>query len=179
MLSMPDPREWEEHRTRAGDLRRLDEVAGPPSYELTGYRRSGISALEAQRRASHGSLCDRSRWKEIPGLHSFGGWTDHRRTALRLEAYLGLAPGESSSSERQQRLSITKAGPSTVRWVLIQSAWALRVRCRKPGARQLQLWAAEIEKRRGKRIATVALARRLAGILYALWRDGTQFDPAH
>ncbi len=33
-------------------------------------------------------------------------------SAHKVEAYLGLAPGESSSSERQQRLSITKAGPS-------------------------------------------------------------------
>jgi transposase len=100
-------------------------------------------------------------------------------SAHKLEAYLGLAPGESSSSERQQRLSITKAGPATVRWTLIQCAWILRIRCHRPGARALQLWAAQIEKRRGKCIATVALARRLAGILYALWRDGTEFDPAH
>jgi len=42
----------------------------------------------------------------------------------------------------------------------------------------MQLWAAEVEKRRGRRIATVALARKLAGILFALWRDGTTFDPA-
>ena len=35
-----------------------------------------------------------------------------------------------------------------------------------------------IAERRGKRVAVVALARKLAGILYALWRDGTEFDPA-
>jgi hypothetical protein len=32
--------------------------------------------------------------------------------------------------------------------------------------------------RRGKRIAIVALARKLAGILYAIWRDGSVYDPA-
>jgi transposase len=98
-------------------------------------------------------------------------------SAHKVEAYLGLTPGESSSSERQQRLSITKAGSRSVRWALIQAAWVLRTRCRTAGARRLQLWAAEVEKRRGKRIATVALARRLAGILYALWRDQVEFDP--
>lgn len=96
--------------------------------------------------------------------------------AHKVEAYLGLAPGESSSSERKQRLSITKAGPSTVRWVLIQAAWVLRTCCRSAQARPLQLWAAEIEKRRGNRIATVALARKMAGILFALWRDGTTYS---
>jgi hypothetical protein len=33
-----------------------------------------------------------------------------------------------------------------------------------------------VEQRRGKRIATIALARKLAGILYAIWRDGTVYD---
>jgi transposase len=97
-------------------------------------------------------------------------------SAHKVESYLGLVPGESSSSERQQRLSITKAGPASVRWVLGQAAWALQVRCRDPGARPLQLWAAEIARRRGPRIATIALARKLAGILFAPCRDGTTYE---
>jgi transposase len=99
------------------------------------------------------------------------------QSAHKVEAYLGLAPGESSSSERQQRLSITKAGPATVRWILVQAAWVLQMRCRSREARPLQLWATEVAKRRGRRGATVALARKLAGILYALWRDGTTYQP--
>ena len=97
-------------------------------------------------------------------------------SAHKVESYLGLVPGESSSSERQQRLSITKAGPSSVRWVLGQAAWSLQLRCQDPGARPLQLWAAEIARKRGAHIATIALARKLAGILYALWRDGTTYE---
>jgi transposase len=97
-------------------------------------------------------------------------------SAHKVESYFGLVPGESSSSERQQRLSITKAGPPSVRWVLGQAAWALQIRCRDPAARPLQLWAAEIARKHGKRIATIALARKLAGILYALWRDGTTYQ---
>ena len=41
--------------------------------------------------------------------------------------------------------------------------------------RCLVKWAERIAARRGKRIAAVALARKLAGILYAMWRDGTRF----
>jgi transposase len=94
----------------------------------------------------------------------------------QVESYLGLVPGENSSSDRQQRLSITKAGPSALRWVLVQAAWALKRTRRQPAAIPLQLWAHQVELRRGKRIATVALARKLAGILYAIWRDGTEYD---
>lgn len=35
----------------------------------------------------------------------------------------------------------------------------------------------KIAARRGRARACVALARKLAGILYAMWRDGTEFDP--
>src|SRR5438477_12944310 len=98
-------------------------------------------------------------------------------SAEKVAAYLGLTPGESSSSEHQQRLSITKAGPSSVRWVLIQAAWVVQFRCRGDPVRPLKLWAAKIKERRGQLIATVALARKLAGICYALWRDGTNYAP--
>ena len=97
-------------------------------------------------------------------------------SAHQVESYLGLVPGESSSSERQQRLSITKAGPRALRWVLVQAAWALRTRSRQPAAIPLQLWAERIEQRRGKRTAIVALARKLAGILFAIWRNGSVYD---
>jgi hypothetical protein len=34
-----------------------------------------------------------------------------------------------------------------------------------------------VEHRRGRQVAVVALARKLTGILYALWRDATVYDP--
>jgi transposase len=91
-----------------------------------------------------------------------------------LQAYLGLTPGEDSSSERRRLTSITKAGPNAVRWTLVQAAWsALRTRPDDPMCQ----WAQSIALRRGVRIAIVALARKLAGILFALWRDGTGYQP--
>jgi transposase len=101
---------------------------------------------------------------------------DRFPSAHFVESYIGLVPGEKSSSDVQQRLSITKAGSPALRWALVEAAWSLRLCCRSADGRPLQLWALEVEKRRGKRIATVALARKLAGILYALWRDGTTYD---
>jgi transposase len=87
-------------------------------------------------------------------------------------AYLGLTPGERSSSERKQRTGITKAGPSALRRSLIQGAWtAFRRRSNDP----MVQWATQIAARRGKFVAVVALARKIAGILFALWRDGTSY----
>ena len=56
----------------------------------------------------------------------------------------------------------------------MQAAWtALRVRPEDP----MCSWALEVSRRRGIRVAVVALARKLAGVLYAMWRDGTDYQP--
>ena len=98
------------------------------------------------------------------------------RHAHQLEAYLGLVPSEHSSGEGRRRGPITKAGPGRTRWLLIQAAISI-LRRRPPEAEDLRIWALRIAARRGKHVAVVALARRLAGILYALLRDGTVFRP--
>lgn len=90
-------------------------------------------------------------------------------------AYLGLVPREDSSGERQRKGAITKAGPSRMRVLLIQGAWHL---WRSPtGSATLHAWARRLGERRGRRIAVVALARRLARILWAMWRGGRDFEP--
>jgi transposase len=96
------------------------------------------------------------------------------KNAHELEAYLGLTPGESSSSTRVHRTSITKAGNAMLRRYLVQCAWAAKhSHRRRPLA--MVAWSLEIEKRRGKRVAVTALARKMAGILFALWRDNTTY----
>jgi transposase len=97
------------------------------------------------------------------------------RSAHQLEAYLGLVPRECSSGDAQRRGPITKAGPGRTRWLLIQAAVSI-LRRRPPEADALRAWTLRLVARRGKHIAVVALARRLAGILYALLRDGTRFE---
>lgn len=95
-------------------------------------------------------------------------------TAHDVQAYLGLTPGENSSSRRKQRTHLTKAGSPQMRWLLVQAAWtALRCAPTHP----MSTWATQVAERRGKRIAVVALARKLAGILFALWRDNTTYNP--
>lgn len=94
--------------------------------------------------------------------------------AHQVEAYLGLVPSEYSSGERQHRGRITKRGNSRMRWLLVEAAWRI-MRSRRSECALLRAWASQIALRRGKRIAVVALARRLSGILYAMWRDGTDY----
>ncbi len=94
--------------------------------------------------------------------------------AHQVASYLGLAPGEHSSGGHQRTTQITKAGSAAVRRCLVQASWvARRYAQRDP----LVQWSLQIEQRRGKQIAVVAQARKLAGILFAMWRDGTRYAP--
>jgi transposase len=94
--------------------------------------------------------------------------------AHAVQSYLGLTPGEHSSSDSQHRTSITKAGPAPLRRVLVQAAWtAMRTQPNDP----MVQWATKLAARKHKFIAVVGLARKIAGILFALWRDGTSYQP--
>jgi transposase len=100
------------------------------------------------------------------------------KNAHSVAAYLGLVPGENTTGGPSTRRlgSITKQGNPHARTLLIQSAWSiLRLRrCEDP----LRRWADHIAQTRGKKIAVVALARKLAGVLWAMLRDGTPYDGA-
>ena len=95
------------------------------------------------------------------------------RRAHHVEAYVGLVPSENTSIHRKLG-AITKQGNSYLRALLIQAAHSVfRLRADDP----LKRWGEAIEQRRGKRIAVVAVARRLVGILWAMWRDGSLYSP--
>lgn len=98
-------------------------------------------------------------------------------SAHQVEAYLGLVPSEYSSGDRRQRGRITKRGDVRTRWLLVEAGWRI-LRSTDPEVAALKAWGDQLARRRGKAIAAVALARRLAGILYAMWRDETDYRPS-
>ena len=64
-----------------------------------------------------------------------------------------------------------------MRYLLVEAGWRI-LRAKDPETAALRAWAMQIAGRRGKRIAVVAIARRLAVILYAMWRDGQPYQAA-
>jgi transposase len=94
--------------------------------------------------------------------------------AHAVQSYLGLVPGENSSSDKLRKTGITKAGNPFARWVLVQGAHqARRSRPKDP----MVLWSNRVELRRGRQNAVIALARKMAGILWALWTKQQVYDP--
>ena len=125
---------------------------------------------------------------------------DWRRFASprQLMAYLGFVPREHSSGPRERRGSITKAGNTHCRHVLVQATWAYRLRPKigpalalrqrgQSAAVTLHAWKAQqrlctryqrLSLRRGPQIAVVAVARELIGYLWAVMRDLDASTPA-
>ena len=109
----------------------------------------------------------------------------------QLMAYLGLVSRESSSGPRERKGSITKAGNSHCRHVLVQAAWSYRHRPQvgthlkarqqgQPAAVITHAWKAQhrlhklynhLAYRKQPQIAAVAVARELVGFLWAVMRE--------
>jgi len=96
------------------------------------------------------------------------------RNAHQVESYVGLVPCESTTGGKRRLGAISKQGNSYLRSLLVEAAWTILRTSNKSDP--LYLWGCAVAKRRGKRIAVIALARRLLGVLWAMWRDGTVYD---
>ena len=91
-------------------------------------------------------------------------------------AYLGLVPKRYQSGEVDYVGGISKCGDRRVRTLLYEAANVMLTRYK--GQLKLKDWAFAIARRSTMRKARIALARRLAIIMHAMLRDGTEFAPA-
>ena len=93
-------------------------------------------------------------------------------------AYLGLTPRSRESGERRPQLRITKEGDAALRRTLIQAAHYILgpfgpdTDLRRWGLRYAEAGASNAKKR-----AVVAVARRLAVLMLALWKSGEVYEP--
>jgi transposase len=89
-----------------------------------------------------------------------------------LANFLGLTPGCSSSGETERVGSITKIGSRMVRYLLAQVIQHL---LRRDGS--IRAWYQRIKRRRGSKIARVAVMRRTATIMWRMLRTGEAWRP--
>lgn len=97
------------------------------------------------------------------------------RNASQVSSYLGLCPAENTTGGRRKLGSITKQGNAYARAMLVQAAWCV-IRSRA-SSDPLVHWSHRTAQRRGRMRAAVAVARRLARVLWSLWRHGSYYDP--
>jgi transposase len=101
------------------------------------------------------------------------GKAERFQCGKQIASYLGLVPLEKSSGNRRRLGHITKQGSSMVRFLLVEAAQVT--------VRSLPEWRSRyfhLVMRRGRKIAKVAMARRLAVALYWMWRQGRNYEPS-
>ena len=97
---------------------------------------------------------------------------DRFDSAEQVASYAGLVPKQIESGTMSRFGHITRRGPSLLRSMLVESAWI--VYRHNDWA---QAWVHKISRgsKARRKIAIVALARRLLTILWAMLRDKTPF----
>jgi transposase len=98
---------------------------------------------------------------------AFAGNASHYRSGRHFSASLGLVPKEHSSGGKQQLGSITKRGNRYLRKLLVQGAWSI-IRHLNKAEDRLSLWAKKLVDRRGKQRTAIAIANKLARIIWAM-----------
>jgi transposase len=94
----------------------------------------------------------------------------------KVASYAGLVPGYRESDRKRVDLAITKEGPAVLRWALVEAAWrAVRVSPYWKGVYEKIATKAR-KKKGGKKIAIVAVARRLLGVVYSLLKKGERYS---
>ena len=99
------------------------------------------------------------------------------RSGRHFSASLGLVPKEHSSGGKQKLGRITKRGNQYLRWLLIQGGWSV-VRYADRGNDRLSRWAKQLIERRGKHKAAIAVANKLARIIWAISYHQTEYKAA-
>jgi len=99
------------------------------------------------------------------------GTPDRFPCGKKIGSYTGLIPSEDSSAGRQRLGHISKQGNALLRFLLVEAAQAA-ARCNSDWRRRYM----HLMMRREKRIAKVAMARKLAVRLYWMWRNNWQYS---
>src|SRR5262249_53293310 len=153
---------------RRGELLELLDRLNPTIAELSqAVEREAEKCPEAQRLLTHpgvGALTALAFVLIIGKAERFG-------CGKQVASYLGLVPLEKTSGNRRRLGHITKQGSSIVRFLLVEAAQVT--------VRSLPEWRSKyvhLTLRRGRKIAKVAMARRLAIGLYWMWRKGWNYE---
>jgi transposase len=124
-----------------------------------------------------GVLTATALWAAVGNIHTF-------KSGRHLASWLGLTPRESSSGSRRRLGRISKQGDPYLRMLLIHGARsALRAAQQRDRAgtplTRLQDWAVGKAREQHFNAAAVALANKLARVVWAVWHYERSFDGEH
>ena len=91
-----------------------------------------------------------------------------------LAAWLGLTPREHSTAGKHRPGKISKAGNERLRQLLVVGAMSV-IRVAKPGRQSTSGWLLQLLERKPRKLAAVALANKMARIIWAMMARGEAY----
>ena len=182
---MTGPSKGRRFMPRVIELRTDNEWLGPVLDPLL----TAHASIAKQVKAVSASVVDTARqdadvrrMMTVPGIGAMTALAfksaidDPKRftSSAKVGPYLGLTPRQHQSGESEWIGGIGKTNDPLLRSYLYEAAAVLMSRVRR--SCPLREWATRLAKRVGWKRAAIAVARKLAIILHAIWRDGTVFE---
>lgn len=93
----------------------------------------------------------------------------------KVVSYCGLNPSVHQSAEHEQHGSITKTGPTSLRWILVEGAHGHLLHCKDKANCRLCQFYKRISHRRGRNIAIVAMAAKMIRIIYWMLKENKPY----
>jgi transposase len=146
---------------------------------------ANMRAVERQLAALATDLTDVTLLQTVPGVGLITATAlialvaDIRRfpSGRHFASFLGLTPRETSSALRRRLGAISKQGDVYLRMLLTHGARSFLWHAKTAtGPTALQQWAVRTEQRRGHNVATIAVANKLARIVWAVWTQQRPFS---
>jgi transposase len=97
-------------------------------------------------------------------------------SARHFAAWLGLVPRESSTAGKQRLGGISRAGDEQLRQLLVLGATAV-IQHAKPARPATSQWLINLLSRKPRKLAAVALANKMARIVWAMMTSGEVYRP--
>ncbi len=146
-------------------------------------RQAAALTKDMVRQAQMNETC--RRLMTIPGIGAVSAVTyvatidtpDRFAHSRSVGAYIGLTSRKYQSGDIDYNGRISRRGDQMLRAVLYEAANSLLCRVKSGLGQRLRDWAIALKKRTSHKKAVVALARKLAVIMHAIWKDGTEFEP--
>jgi len=141
-----------------------------------------IKALEVKLEATHKANATSQLLATVPGIGPIIGLSfaiDVDPAAFtsgrHLAAWLGLTPREHSTAGRQRMGGISRAGNERLRALLVNGATSVIRAAERAGSKLATEWLVKLLARRPRKVAAVALANKMARMIWAMMTTGEAY----
>jgi transposase len=140
-----------------------------------------LAAISAKLAARHKATPMSRLLAQIPGVGPVGALSfalrvdpKQFRSGRHFAAWLGLTPRERSTGGKQRLGGISRAGNERLRQLLVLGATAV-IQHTKPGRPGVSGWLLSLLERRPRKLAAIALANKMARIVWAMMTSGEAY----